>query len=235
MKTKIISLLLLIILTSCSFWSNNSDVVKTQESSTINQKLNDTQGTWWLSNSIEDKIRNEASSYSEIDSLEEKDRVIIKSSLLVNKNTLNNIISNCDFLEGKKEYIIENWEKVKEERKWLPDRIIYNLEKQNKPEELNDFKSLIAWKIEWKFKLFESNDLDETKFSDKKEFYSYFWKYIMLLKDEAKFDNYVDLYLYKLKSEEWELDENEFLPITAAYFYVKKSCNSFINKNFISY
>ena len=163
------------------------------------------------------------------------DSLEIKSWFKISKNSLDNIISNCDFLEGKIDYFVEEGKKIHQTKKEIPDIVRDTLKTDKREEELASFNLLIDWKIDWKYKLISNKDFDRSKFKDNTEFYSYLGLYLMSLKNEQELKVYTDLYLIELKKEKVILDENYVLPLTAWVFYITKSCKSFIEENFIMY
>lgn len=242
MKTKIFSIILLLLLSSCSLFDKkeitneleNWWVVADIKEPDIDTGIGGTE-LWFSWSWVEENKIVDVNLYDEAIDLKLQQKVWIKSGLVIDKNTLDIITSNCDFLEWKTDYVIEEGEIVTQNREEIQKMIITYLKDNNNLEELKDFKSLMAWQVEWKFALIKDKDFDETKFTDYKELYSYFWHYLMSLENEQEFNSYVDLYINQLKEENKTLDENHILSFITWYFYIKRSCKPFIEDIFISY
>ncbi|MDD3302430.1 MAG: hypothetical protein PHN31_02665 [Candidatus Gracilibacteria bacterium] len=162
-------------------------------------------------------------------------RIEIKGGLKATRNTIENIIGNCNFLEGETDYLMEEGKKVKQERKNVEDIIIENYEQDNKLTDSSDFKALLQGTIQGKYKLIENKDFDKTKFSSPIEFYEYFGHYLFSLKDEKSFEIYSSLYMEELRKENLILHEDYILPLIAGVYYHNKSCKTYIKDNFILY
>lgn len=175
----------------------------------------------------------------------------VKNGLYLYKNYLDNLISYCDYAEGKTDYILESGKKetqntkfdlyssvsgnISSDYKWRISNI--ELEKKN-------IKDLLSWVVPESYKIFTTtkvNKLNEKLFNNDKELFLYnLWNYMFSLQDKNQFDTYSDFYLDYLEEnqesfKDWVVRENYIYPLLNAYLDYYKECNSFIKLNFINY
>lgn len=246
MKTKIFSLILLLILTSCSSGTDKNKVTIDDNSGSSNIVVEDSENdnkdtvivkseSWTIDDKKETTENKKITSYSELKELKPENKITIKWEIVTNKNSIDNIISTCNYLEWKNEFLLNNWKKEIKNGKSFIDLSKENLKEEKRLDELSDLEKLLSWNIQWKYKFIQSKNFDRTKFKNEREFYSYMGFYILSIKDEKEADSFIDLYLKELSKEKEIKDENYVLPLISSYYEHKKSCKSFIGDNFISY
>lgn len=252
MKTKIVSLILIIFLSSCSIGGNKSDKNPVKnEPTNVTDNIKENTQSWeenlgasgWLQESINTDEPTQTSTqepiqwlnYNKVKDLKIDEKVEIKKWMVTSKNSIDNIVSTCDYLEGKSQFLINNWKKENQNGKKYIDLLKENLKEEKRLDELSDLEKLLSWDTQWKYKFIEAKNFDRTKFKNEKEFYSYFGFYLLSIKDEKDFNSYIDLYLKELSKEKEIQNENYVLPLISSYYEHKKSCKSFIEQNFISY
>jgi hypothetical protein len=179
----------------------------------------------------------------------------VKLWFLTKKNIIDNIVTYCDYAEGKTDFIIEWDDKVKLIQKEKFDLyslistgidLDYEWTLEEKEKEKENVKSLLSWVVPEKYKYFDNTDIkniDMNLFNDDKGlFLNSLWIYMFSIKDNQKFDDYTTFYLDYLQKNHDTIDkrrqiitENNIFPILNAYIKHYWNCNEFVNKNFIEY
>ena len=157
-----------------------------------------------------------------------------KWGFTLNKNTLESIVSTCDFLEWKSSYLIDNWKKVAQSETWI-DMTITSLKAENRMEEVEDLQNLKLGLVKWKYKFIQDKNFSRDNFLNAIEFYSYLGNYISLHKDKKIANEYIYIYLNELTKDKDISYENFILPLIIWNYLQNNACKSFIEKNFISY
>jgi len=165
--------------------------------------------------------------YKEVEKFDDYFKKIeIKNWLVTDKNTLDNIISLCNFLEKKNNYIYNKWKKIFLDRN---TNVISLIESNLSKKEIIDFKNLKNGKITWVYKnIYKWNEEDIDKYLN------YLWQYMLFIKDNKEYNIYYKQFFSILYKKHY-VSENYIIPIILDNFYRNKECSNFINTNFISY
>ncbi len=255
---KIFALLCLIfVLISCG--KESETVVESQSGTIVDDVVNvntptnpeDPQDDFLTENPVV-----EVATYSEVQNNNATSRFALKNDMVFWKDTIESIVTKCQYFEWEIDYVVEQWEKIPTPEFTLKNYFYDAVENdycpgtESKEEKYVMVDMLIEWVLPEKFLNFEwIEDLEDVSFEDLKIdptdniqariwMISLFAIFMALEEDQDKFDNYVEIHDEYAKKT-YELSgvgsEEIYYNILMANAYRNGDCKSYIEKNLISY